>query len=212
MRKLIRTAALSVIVIVGSTAALALAAKAPSPGDQRAPSPTSAQLSAASNFTYQQAQSFSSWSLYDATTSFEGTGMSDVLRRNDPTTYNADSLLDSSGANYVSFLYGDCVAASATGCPMPLEIQVWPACSRNLEGQAVEGVDVRAIRDETLSIRGVPAYFYEEWTRLEFTAGNARVVLFGEGRDQLLRAAASLRGVNNGLPATSNFPTPVECL
>lgn len=208
MKKTAATIGLALILVVITTGAMALAQGVP-PGSE--PGEPAAQLSSSSNFTYEQAQSFSSWSLYDTGPSFEGIPLTDLLRRNDPATYDAASLEEGPGANYVSFLYGTCVPAEEVGCPVPLEIQMWPACSRKLDWQPVEGVDVAVAPDETLTIRGVVAAFYDDWARLEFTAGDAIVVLFGDDRTQLLDAANELRGVNNGLTKFDPFPTPLMC-
>src|SRR3978361_269835 len=34
-------------------------------------------------------------------------------------------------SNFTSFVYGTCTPHGDSGCPYPLEIQVWPSCERN---------------------------------------------------------------------------------
>ncbi len=57
--------------------------------------------------------------LYSAGDRVDGLPLAAVLRRDD-------------AAEFVSFVYGDCVAGDDAGCAPPAEIQVWPACRRNL--------------------------------------------------------------------------------
>jgi hypothetical protein len=57
-------------------------------------------------------------------------------------------------------------------------------------------VFVIAAPDERMRVRGMAAAFYEGHKRLDLASGAVTVVLFGQGREQLLRAARSLRPVN----------------
>ncbi|MGH3040666.1 MAG: hypothetical protein ACRDNG_02815, partial [Gaiellaceae bacterium] len=155
--------------------------------------------------------SFTAWSLFDVGTSFLGNNLTDLIRRNDPATYDAVSLQEGPGANYVSFLYGTCVPVAEGGCPLPLEIQVSPACSRPTGPQLVNGVDVGLPPDETLVVRGVGATFYDEWTRLEISTGNAIVDIYGSSRTQLLQAANVLRGTNHIRSPQDPLPIPHAC-
>jgi hypothetical protein len=50
--------------------------------------------------------------------------------------------------------------------------------------------------NERLKVRGVPAAFFEEGQRLEIYTSSVSIVIFGAGKEQLLRAAGQLRGVN----------------
>ena len=98
-------------------------------------------------------------------------------------------------ANWVDFLYGDCTADRTdtpgdTGCGLPFQVQVWPACERN---PSVYSADMER---EALTVRGVPAYLYEEGTQLEVSTGRVTVILFGNDRTQLLEAANRLTPVN----------------
>jgi hypothetical protein len=89
-------------------------------------------------------------------------------------------------------------------CTAPLELQIWPACLRNPAAYP------RLSPQESLVIRGAPAYFYENGSCLEVTTGRVTAVFFGGSRDLLLQAAQSLRGVNVSLPKTAELPDPME--
>ena len=106
----------------------------------------------------------------------------------------------------VSFLYGTCsipVAGDGAigGCAPPLAVQVWPACVRDSSRYPFAP-------DERVRVRGVAAAFYEGHRRLELANGAVTVVLFGQGREQLFRAARSLRPVNRlvGLSPRTDCP------
>ncbi|MGH3031015.1 MAG: hypothetical protein ACRDNE_09680 [Gaiellaceae bacterium] len=61
--------------------------------------------------------------------------------------------------------------------------------------------------DDT-TVRGVPAAFFEEGGRLEVYTGEVTIVLFGQDRGQLLRAAAALRAENGGVGPDAKLPAP----
>ena len=129
-------------------------------------------------FDLAQARAFDEFPLYDAGERFDGLPLTAVLRRDDT-------------ADFVSFVYGDCVASDAEGCAPPLEIQVWPACKRNL---ALYDSPVTAMPvPERVTVRAVPAAFFEDGDRLELQTGRSTVVVFGGSRARNLRVAATLR-------------------
>ena len=70
-------------------------------------------------FDVPQALAFHEFPLYDAGDRVDGLPLVAVLRRDDT-------------ADFVSFVYGDCTAGDDEGCAPPAEVQVWPACRRNL--------------------------------------------------------------------------------
>jgi hypothetical protein len=147
-----------------------------------------------STFTSSQAKLFKEFALYNAGNDVAGLPLVAILRRNDPPT------------NWVSFIYGDCTPTGGAGCAPPAEVQIWPACRRN---PAIFAKSVGAPRAEsTISIRGVPAAFYEEGTRLEIQTGRSTVVIFGESRELISQVAAALRGVNRLVTASDRLPPP----
>jgi len=121
--------------------------------------------------------------------SFAGLSLTAVERRTDE-------------AGYVSLLYGDCQADDHSGCALPLEIQTWPSCARNLA--LYDGADPFAPTPERVLVRGVPAGILDEGRQVELQTGNSTIVIFGESRALVARAAASLRGVDN--PARPGDP------
>jgi hypothetical protein len=116
---------------------------------------------------------------------------------------------DPARANFVGFRYGDCTPTSDAGCPAPLEIQVWPACERNLSTYTLTPLG-DPLPHEDASVRGVPAAFFEDGQRLEVYTGSVSVVLFGQGNAQLLRAADALQAVNpqGGVRTGERLPAP----
>ena len=64
---------------------------------------------------------------------------------------------------------------------------------------------------EDVEVRGVPAAFFDDGTRLELYTGEVTVVLFGRSRKQLLNAADTLEGATSSVAAVSQseeLPTP----
>ena len=115
------------------------------------------------------------------------------------------AVLRSGDPGYVSFVYGDCEASDDVGCAPPVEVQVWPACRRYLglyerrsPGPPVEhGV-----------VRGVPAAFLDDGTRIELQTAMATVVVFAGSRGRALRVAAALRAVDGSTPPGVALPAP----
>jgi hypothetical protein len=144
-----------------------------------------------SDLTIGGAAAFPDFPLYSAGQSFEGLPLSGMTRR-----LEARQAPDPVRANFVSFRYGDCTPGPGEfGCPAPLEIQVWPACERNLSSYSLTPMG-DPLPHERVTVRGAPAAFFEGGQRLEIYTGSVSVVLFGQSKAQLLRAAASLRGAN----------------
>ena len=107
-------------------------------------------------------------------------------------------------ANFVSFVYGDCLASGDAGCAPPAEIQVWPACQRSL-GLYDEAQLASA---ERITVRGVTAALFEDGTRLELETGRATVVVFADTRMRVLRIAAALRSVDGSVRPGRPLPAP----
>ena len=139
------------------------------------------EVRARGNSTLAAARAFAAFPLYFAGASFEGLPLVAVERH----------------PAQVGFLYGSCTIpvdaeGARGGCAPPLAVQVWPACERDPSLYPFAS-------EERLRIRGVPAAFYEGHRRLELSADGVTVVLFGTGREQLLRAAGALRPVNRAV-------------
>jgi hypothetical protein len=130
--------------------------------------------------------------LFDAGERVDGLPLVALLRRRDT-------------ADYVSFVYGDCAASDDVGCVPPVEVQVWPACQRNLHlfDSPLPGTPV----PERTTVRGVPAAFLEDGLRLELQASRSTIVVFADSGWRVLRVAAALR--RSGEPASGGaLPAP----
>lgn len=146
------------------------------------------------NSSLAEARGVSGFDVYYPGERVAGLPLSAVERRTDEVTY-------------VSFLYGDCIAGDHYGCALPLEVQTWPACARRFE--LYDPRDPFAPRPETAHVRGVPAAVLDEGRQLELRAGGSTVVIFGETRALVSRAAAALRGVGGGTRPGDPLRPPV---
>ncbi len=161
--------------------------------------------------------------VYDVGDSFDGIDCNDVLRAcSDPEQVrsrraggNIDPDSMQRAYHFRSAIYGTCKAESDSGgCAPPLEVQVWPACERSAADYTF-GEPETATRmqpSEVLEVRGVPARFYGE-NRLEVSAGDMTIVLFGDSRERLLTAAQQLQtrpGSPNPVGPEDALPDPVE--
>jgi hypothetical protein len=131
-------------------------------------------------------------------------------------------------ANFTSFVYGTCTPRGDSGCPYPLEIQVWPACERNPSTYATAspagdlGPDEQGgteVMEQTV-VRQAPVRVYGSQgtsasaaddvpERAETIVGDSTVVVFTDGaagkateRAHLLHAITMLRPAGD-----SNAPT-----
>ena len=143
-------------------------------------------------FDMQDALGFAEFPLFDAGERVDGLPLTAILRRDD-------------SADLVSFVYGDCAAGEEAGCAPPVEVQVWPACRRNLH--LYDSGRLGAPVPEGATVRGVPAAFFEDGLRLELQASRATIVVFGDSRARVRRAAAALRSFGRP-PSTAALPAP----
>ena len=143
-----------------------------------------------------QPGSVASYPLFNAGDRVDGLPLATVLRRED-------------SAEFVSFVYGDCVARDDVGCAPPAEIQVWPACHRNL-GLYDDATDRGAPAVERLFLRGVPALLFDDGTRLELETGRSTVVVFAGTRGRALRIAAALRAIDGSVLPSRPLPEPLR--
>jgi hypothetical protein len=149
-----------------------------------------------SSFDLDSARAIADFPVYYAGTAVEGHPLTAVLRRKD-------------AADYVAFVYGDCIVESDTGCAPPAEIQVWPACIRNLSLYDAGATSSVPTPDATV-VRGAPGAFFDDGRRLEIQTGRATVVIFSASRTASLRIASALRGLNVAVAAGGSLPSPVD--
>jgi hypothetical protein len=155
-----------------------------------------------SAFDFDHARVFSKFPLYAPGESFEGLPLRALTRRDDAPVAG-----EKIRANYVGFVYGDCVASGENGCPPPVEVQVWPACARSLADYALTPSG-EPLPHEASMVRGVPAAYFEDGLRLELYTGDVTVVVFGLDRSHVDRAAAALRPVNALASPARLLPPP----
>lgn len=154
-----------------------------------------------------EARAFNDFALYSLGDSFEGLPLVAITQRLDPPISESDVPL-THRANFVNHIYGDCEATSDSGCAPPLQIQVWPACERTLSSYSLTPAG-DPFPHEDATIRGVPAAFYEDGGRLELYSGDVTIVIFGQGREHVRRAAEALQPVNAAASAARNLPRPL---
>lgn len=158
---------------------------------------------AQSDLTIGGAAAVPDFPLYAVGESFEGLPLTGMTRR-----LEARVPPDPARANFVGFRYGDCTPHDDAGCGAPLEIQIWPACERNLSSYSLTPFG-HPLPHEGVTARGVPAAFFEEGRRLELYTGRVSIVMFGDSKAQLLRAAEALQAVNApGSGAGERLPEP----
>jgi hypothetical protein len=184
---------LAVIAVATTTAILATGGQAGAP-TAYTPTPQS-------NFSTASAAAWTHYSVYNVGSVSSAGALTAVNHWSKPADAEATRPTD-----YIDYMYGTCSIPVTTvngqpevdgGCTSPLEIQVWPACIRNLG--LYPGV-------ATTTVRGVPAAYFED--RLELQTGNSTVVIFGASPQAEAAAAASLRGVNKLVQVTADLPAP----
>ena len=151
-----------------------------------------AGVASSSSFSLEQALAFDAFPLYFAGARVDGLPLTAVLRRDDT-------------ASFVSFVYGDCKAASDAGCAPPAEVQVWPACRRS---PALYDGAAGSPAPEWVVTRGVRGAFFDRGTRLELQTGRSLVVVFARSRERALRIAAELRALDGSVDAGAPLPPP----
>ena len=142
-----------------------------------------------------QPSALQSLPLYNAGERVDGLPLVAVLRREDT-------------ADFASFVYGDCVAGDDAGCAPPAEVQIWPACHRNLA--LYNGVQPAGAPAEQIMVRGVPAVLFDDGTRLELETGRSTAVVFADTRARTLRIAAALRAVDGTVSPGRPLPQPTR--
>jgi hypothetical protein len=166
-----------------------------------------------SDLTPASIRDFAAYPVYSVGSEFDGDALTAIHHRVGAETRAPVR------ADYVSLKYGTCEPDSDSGCAAPLEMQTWPACKRNrsmyLLAPDIDGDGPgKAIPypREDVTVRGVPAAFFDSGSRLELYTGEVTIVLFGRTRTQLLEAAAALEGANEAVAAIDPgeaLPAPV---
>ena len=108
--------------------------------------------------------------------------------------------------------YGDCHATPGNTCSLPLTVQSFPACERNLSlyDRYSGPVGVEPPQHTDLTIRGVPSASFNDGEWLEVYTGDSTIVIFGQ-TEQLQEAAANaLVGTDDGdkVTASEELPDP----
>jgi hypothetical protein len=154
------------------------------------------------NYSIAEARSFSHYPLYALGDRYNDLPLVALVRANAGRVQNEPVRQDN-----VSFIYGLCESIQEQACTPPLSVQVWNGCERNRASYDPNVI----VPDEETVIRGVPATFFEDWTRLELYTGTATVVLFAFVSDPavLRDAAEKLRPVNGLASAAAKLPSPV---
>lgn len=188
-----------VVCATGLVIAGGLAAYAFSSTDHKSTDPLLADQSAVGNMTMADAQAFTRYPLYNAGQSVAGLPSSGVNQSVGPSQ---DGEL--TGTDYVDFFYGVCAPTSSDpGCSAPVDVQVWNVCARWRDL-------VSLTPDQSVTVRGVPARFFEGFTRLELYTPDATIVIFGGNAAQLLSVANAISGVNalgiQTMTANGNLP------
>jgi hypothetical protein len=178
---------LTIVLALSAAGVAAVIGVARATGDGRPNPPRS-------TFSVAQARALRDFPVYSAGDTVDGLPLVAVLRNQSET------------ANFVSFIYGDCVASGERGCAPPAEVQVWPACVRNI---SLYGGPMSP-PFERRSVRGAPAFEFEEGHRLEIQTGESTVVVFGRSPELVDHVSARLRGVNLPVQAADRLPEPAR--
>lgn len=175
----------SILFLVAAAATAAVLGAARATDDPR-PDPKS-------NFSLERARAFGDFPVFSAGPSVDGIPLVAVLRR-------------ANGPNYVSFIYGECNASDDMACAPPAEVQVWPACARNI-AMYESALGPEFTRSQ---IRGAPAFVFEEGHRLEIQTSKSTIVVFARTPELATSIAAHLEGVNIPIQAAERLPPPAD--
>jgi hypothetical protein len=102
-------------------------------------------------------------------------------------------------------VYGDCAPLDDTGCAPPAEVQVWPACRRNL---ALTRRSAPPAAAAATTIRGVPGLSLDGGSRLELQTGRVTVVVFADSRARAARIAGALSTEDGAVAPGRPLPSP----
>lgn len=211
MSRLIRNRAPAAAIAVATFAcilAAALLAAAPG-GGSNGPAFDSQN----SDFDPETVRDFDQFALYGLGEQFAGHQLNAITRRHYAPRLRGE-LRPPGEVNFVGFKYGDCTPSGDSGCAAPIEVQVWPACERNLSSYSL-GPGLGPLPHERFTVRGVPAAQFEMDGRVELYTGAVTVVIFAA--PPVARDAAEAVRLENPeglgtapIPAGSPLPPPVE--
>lgn len=128
--------------------------------------------------------------IYSLGPSVEGHEVNSVTRRCDEPKPEAPAR-----ANSVTYAYGVCpelLDGTETSCAPPLQIQSWPACERSLaDYELLPGVPYphKSLGEH----QGVPAYSFDEGSRVELYTGTATIVIFATDPALIEKAVAAIQ-------------------
>jgi hypothetical protein len=151
--------------------------------------------------------------LYSLGPRFAGLPLTAVLRgcgTPQPVPGDNPKLPPTYRSNSVSYIYGDCTPPPGEGgCAAPIQLQIWPACERN--------VAQYEHRPKLTRRRGVPSSAGDG--ALELYTGDSTVVIFTSDRSLGRRAVSAIQPVRRGdapavvppvLEVTKRLPAPVR--
>lgn len=148
--------------------------------------------------------------IFSAGRTVAGLALNDVTRRCDRGTP-----ADERPANFTNYIYGDCeIAAGATGCQPPLQIQSFPACQRSLADYSLEGEPLPYKELERIGEAVVVEIDLMGERRIEIYTGSTTIVIFATEADLARQVLDQLRAQERGsAPAThaaelNNDPEP----
>ncbi len=193
--------AVAASVALGALSLVVAAALAQSTG-----APSGAQPAFRGDLDLGRAADFEEYGLFAPGSVFGDVPLVAVTRRVDDPNPRRPSSMKPRRANWVNFIYASECAYDAFGiaCENMAQVQVWPACERNLSvyARARQDGDVRL---QLIRVRGVPAALFEDESMLEIYSGDSTIVLFAGDKSQLLELANELASVNASALGRSSF-------
>jgi hypothetical protein len=134
--------------------------------------------------------------VFSAGPSVSGVPLTEVKRR-----CGGRAPKDEPPANLTNYIYGTCrIAADATGCEPPLQVQTWPACERSLADYSFEGrpIPYRKLPNVGGAVAVEINFMLDH--RIEVYSGSSTVVIFAVDRDLARSALSQLRPQKMGTP------------
>ncbi|HXF00072.1 MAG TPA: hypothetical protein VN458_06980 [Solirubrobacterales bacterium] len=145
--------------------------------------------------------------VYSLGSSVGGLPLTSITRRCDALEAGAPGR-----ANYVSYVYGVCPGieeGTENICQAPLAIQTWPACERSLaDYQLAAGVPYP--REKLGKLEGVPAYSFDEGTRVELYTSTATIAIFVTDPALIDPAVAAIQPEPASEPPGESAPADAE--
>jgi hypothetical protein len=157
--------------------------------------------SGGTDFSVAKAREFDEFPVYYAGDEVSGLPLTTVLRAPIPISEEGFGE-EARGQVEITFIYGRCdIEPGQEGCGVPAAIAVLPACVLNL-ARSFPPPPYRT------TIRGVPAAFFQNDTKLEVQTGISTVQIHGSNRRHVTTIAKALRGVNVPVQPGELLPPP----